>query len=96
MPPAEPASVPTVSEPQPTMPLEIRYWMLRGRAGRVRAFGVGVEEFGFAAVALVPVGAHHHPATGRDRAVLFLPGFDAVDGQEEIGILRAPREQSIT
>ena len=25
--PAEPASVPTVSEPQPMMPLSIRYWM---------------------------------------------------------------------
>ena len=58
-------------------------------AGRVRALGVGVEEVRLSVVALVPVRAHQHPATGRDVAMGLLPGFDAVDGQEEIGILRA-------
>src|SRR3984885_9789698 len=58
------------------------------RTGRVRALVVGVEEFRFAGVALVPVGAHQHPTTGRNVAMRLLPGFDAIDGEKEIRVLR--------
>ena len=52
----------------------------------MRAGLVGVEEFGFRAVALVPVGAHHHPFAGVDGAVLGFPGLDVIDGEEEVVI----------
>ena len=78
MPPAEPASVPTVSDAPADDALADQVLDRFGRrAGRVRAVLVGVEEVRLRAVALVPVGAHHHPLARLDGAVLVFPRLDA-------------------
>ena len=90
MPPAEPASVPTVSEPQPTMPFEMQIFdRLGGRARRMRTLVVGVEErFGAGRCACTSRCAATPRLPGLDRAVLRLPGLDALDGEKIVGIGR--------
>src|ERR1700722_2981397 len=61
---------------------------LRGRPWRMRTLVVSVEECLSRPVALVPVGAQHHPTAGLDAAMLTLPFFYAVGSEHIVRILR--------
>ena len=53
----------------------------------MRTFVVGVEEGFRRSIALVPVGAQHHPAAGLDAAMLALPFFYAIGSEHIVRIL---------
>ena len=87
MPPAEPASVPIVSEPQPMMPFVSRYSIASAVGpGECGPFSSALRKVFGRAVALVPVGAQQHPAAGFDCAVLGFPFLDALDRQQIVRI----------